>query len=105
MLLNALVTDTDDVGGFTIDPANKKRRFRLADFWAVDDAKELFKDASAPFISLFGTEKAALQTLIDALEKSEVSEGKGTKILVLWNIFLEPAFNAIRTLPTKEGHA
>lgn len=100
MLLNALVTDTDDVGGFTIDPANKKRRFRLADFWAVDDAKELFKDASATFNSLFGTEKAALQTLIDALEKSEVSEGKGTKILVLWNIFLEPAFNAIRTLPT-----
>ena len=105
VLLNALVTDTDDVGGFTIDPANKKKRFRLAGFWAVDDAKELFKDASAPFISFFGTEKAALQTLIDALEKSEVSEGKGTKILVLWNIFLEPAFNAIRTLPTKEGHA
>lgn len=103
MLLKALVTATDDVGGFTIDP-NKKKRFRLADFWAVDDAKELFNDASAPFISLFGTEKTALQTLIDALEKSEVSEGSGKFTSVLWNTYLEPAFNAIRTLPAKEGH-
>ena len=104
MLLNALVTDTDDVGEFAIDP-NKKKRLRVTDFWPVDDAQEVFKDASAPFISVFGAEKAALQTLIDALEKSAIPEGIGKVELILWNKLLEPAFNAIRTLPAKEGHA
>jgi hypothetical protein len=105
LLLNAPGTATDDVGGFTIDPSNKKKRFRLASFWAIDNAKEVFNDASAPFISFFGTEKAALQTLIDALEKSEVTDGSGKFTSVLWNTYLEPAFNAVATLPTKEGHA
>jgi uncharacterized coiled-coil protein SlyX len=104
VLLNAPGTATADVGGFAIDP-NKKKRVRVTDFWAVDDAKEVFKDASAPFISFFGTEKAALQTLIDALEKSAIPEGTGKVKLILWNTLLEPAFNAIRTLPAKEGHA
>jgi hypothetical protein len=103
-LLKAPSTATDDVMEFAIDP-NKKKRFRLTDFWAVNDAQEVFKDASAPFISFFCTEKAALQTLIDALEKSAILEGTGKVELKLWNIFLEPAFNAVATLPTKEGHA
>lgn len=103
-LLNAPVTATDAVGGFTIDP-KKTKPFRLADFWADDDAQEVFKDASAPFISFFGTEKAALKTLIDTLEKSAIAEGTGKVHLILWNKFLEPAFNAIRTLPAKEGQA
>ena len=104
VLLKAPGTATDAVGGFTIDP-KKTKPFRLANFWAVDDAQEVFKDASAPFISFFGTEKAALQTLIDALEKSEILGSTEKLELKLWSIFLEPAFNAIRTLPNKEGHA
>jgi uncharacterized coiled-coil protein SlyX len=104
LLLNAPGTATDDVGGFTIDP-NKKKRFRVTDFWAVDDAHEVFKDASAPFISFFVTEKAALQTLFDALEKSAILGSTEKVELKLWSIFLEPAFNAVATLPTKEGHA
>lgn len=105
MLLTALVAATDDAGGFTIDPANKKKRFRLAEFWAVDDAEEVFKDASASFISFFGAEKAALQTLIDVLEKSAIAEGTGKVELKLWNIYLEPAFNAVAILQAKEGDA
>lgn len=104
LLLNAPGTATDDVGGFTIDP-NKKKRCRVTDFWAVDDAHEVLKDASAPFISFFGTEKAALQTLIDALEKSEVTDGSGKFTSVLWNTYLEPAFSAVATRPSNEGDA
>jgi len=105
VLLKAPGTAVDDVLEFAIDPANKKKRFRVTDFWDVDDANVLFNDASAAFISFFGSEKAALQTLIDALEKSAIPEGTGKVELKLWNIFLEPAFNAVATLPTKEGHA
>jgi hypothetical protein len=65
----------------------------------------VFKDASAPFISFFGTEKAALQTLIDALEKSEVTDGSGKFTSVLWNTYLEPAFSAVATRPSNEGDA
>ncbi len=105
MLLNAPRTATDDVMEFAIDPANKKKRFCLADFWAVDDANVLFNDASVPFISFFGTEKADLQMLIDALEKRELAVGTGKVDLILWSKFLEPAFNAIRIPPAKEGDA
>jgi uncharacterized coiled-coil protein SlyX len=104
VLLKALVIATDAVGGFKIDPT-KTKPFRLADFWAVDDEKTVFKDASAPFISFFGTEKAALQTLIETLEKSAIAEGTGKVNLILWNKFLEPAFSADATRPSKEGDA
>ena len=104
-LLNAPVTATDDAGKFAIDPSSKKKRFRLASFWAVDDAKTVFKDPSAPFISFFSTEKAALKTLIDALEKSEVTHGSREFNYVLWKTYLEPAFSAVATRPSKEGDA